>query len=112
AVVRILIDGNEVARGSNDGGIRPIVAVPMQDSGDVAMTFDIPELAPGEYSVVAVGVGFTVTCGGGGFDVLADAAQTGDGDGAKGALAFTGAQILGLVLLALILLAVGYVLVR
>lgn len=116
--VRILVDGVEMASGANDDG---------QAVDDVVMTFDVPDLEPGSYSIVAVGTGFTITCGVGGLDVLGSGASLGPGSaqaggsggggsgavaGDDGALAFTGAEIAGLVSLALALLAVGAYLVR
>lgn len=119
-VVRLLVDGEEVGRETSD-------------SGEVVIPFDIPDLEPGDYSIVAVGVDFTVTCGGGGLEILgaedavndpggsngangsggADGANSADGSGgARGALAFTGAEIAGIVALALALVAAGMYLVR
>lgn len=109
--VKVLLGGDEVTRGRSQPAVQPIRSMPVQSAvSDVVMSFDIPDLDPGSYSIAAVGVGFTVTCGAGGLDVLA--AGAGGGGGGGGALAFTGAQILGLVLLALVLIAIGYVLVR
>src|SRR5690606_23031240 len=100
AAVRILLDGIEMARGSNSDE-QSIVSMPAQSVGDVVLNFDIPDLTPGDYSIVAVGVGFTVTCGAGGLEILAANAATGPGSsgtgGKGGALAFTGAQILGMI---------------
>ncbi|MDE0803828.1 MAG: hypothetical protein OSA99_10935 [Acidimicrobiales bacterium] len=104
--VRVLFDGDVVASGSNGTqGFRGDV------SGTVELDFAVPAVAPGSYSLVAVGDSFTITCGSGDFAVLASGQTTGD-DGDDGALAFTGSEILLMVLLALALLAVGAALVR
>lgn len=115
--VRLLFAGREVARATNNGGVQSIRAMPAQ-AADLTMTFTVPDLPPGVYTVVAVGDTFTVTCTGNGFSIQGVAGSGGDrdgngnGDGGGGALAFTGASILGLVLLGLALLAIGYYLVR
>lgn len=106
--VRVLFNGEVVASGSNSAqGFRGAA------TGTVELDFTVPDVAPGSYSLVAVGDTFTITCGSGDFAVLAAGQTTGNGDGGDGgALAFTGSEILLMILVALALLAVGVALVR
>lgn len=87
---------------------------PIAATVDVAFSFGIPaDLAPGMYTPIVVGSTFNAECalpgGAVAFEVLA--ASDGDGDGDDD-LAFTGFEILFLVLLGLLLIAVGYAIVR
>ena len=80
----------------------------------VELSFAVPDRAPGDYVVTAVGPDFTVTCGPdveGVFAVLA-ASESTTGDGGSGPLAFTGANLLVLVVAGLVALTVGVALVR
>lgn len=84
------------------------------ESRDVVLKFDVPDLPPGRYQVVAVGDTFTVACGSGdGFQVLAastdgpGSGEPGSGESRGGALAFTGMSALMPVVVALSLIALG-----
>lgn len=103
ATFRVLVAGSEVARSTVQGtqGFLPMQA----ERTSTSVSFVVPDLGPGTYPVVVVGADFTISCGGGGLKVA------GSSTGRDG-LAFTGATILGLIALALILLIIGYVLVR
>lgn len=123
AEVRILFDGSEVARSSNDeqslGSVGPMFArssSQAQALSDVTLSFAIPDVPPGNYSVVAVGADFTATCsdaqGNDDFGVLAAGETTGGASDGDGDLALTGFEIAGLLALAVGLVATGWFLVR
>lgn len=114
-IVRILFDGSEVASNASDEQ----AAGPQLFRGassDVVLQFTVPDVAPGTYSVVAVGDTFSVTCGDGdgnlGFTVLASTDSATPNSDSDGALAFTGGQILGLLLIGALLLLLGALAVR
>ncbi|WP_436793926.1 hypothetical protein [Actinospongicola halichondriae] len=111
--VRLLLGGNEVAASGEVSGVRRIPA----QAQSIALSFAVPPLDPGNYDLVAVGNDFTVQCtlgGVAGFGVLGVSLSRGDGDGDgnKGPLAFTGASILLMILVALALVAIGWFAVR
>ena len=126
--VKILFDGVEVANSADGdqqatgsaGGPVLLRSAPAKatqaPSLTVTLTFQVPDVPPGNYSVVAVGDTFTVSCGAGdgstGFQVLAADDSTGSPIGSgRGPLAFTGASIVGLIVVAAVLLAAGWLLV-
>lgn len=86
------------------------VTVDADGNGDIQ--FNVPTLPPGEYQASASSVSGTAECqvpgGGTLFEVLADADDSGDGGG----LAFTGTSVLVLALVALALIAAGWLLRR
>jgi hypothetical protein len=77
------------------------------------ITFQVPDVPPGSYRIVAVGPGFSVDCGSDGtFEVLGASAGTGagaaDGDQSRGGLLpRTGTEIALWVLAALAAVVVG-----
>ena len=80
---------------------------------DVPMTFTVPEIAAGRYSLVAVGPGFSAEClAGTGFEVLSSGTPRSGGGGGGGSLARTGFTVLGLLVLAAVLVLVGRVMVQ
>lgn len=111
--VRLLFSGSEVANAA-------------ADVGAAVLSFVVPPVGPGTYSVVAVGNDFSVECTFGddaGFAVLAagvtqggaangGSANSGSASGGVRALAFTGFDVLLLVAIGLALLAIGWYLVR
>lgn len=91
-------------------------AAPITATTDVAFSFTVPaDLEPGMYAPVIVGTTFNTECalpgGADAFEVLAASDERGDGE-SGGDLAFTGFEILFLVFLGLLLIAVGYAIVR
>lgn len=109
---------------------RLVDQVEADDSGSALFSFAVPDVAPGDYEVVAVGATFTVTCGD---DLLSvgtagtggenpggenpggegtGPAGEGTGQGGGGALARTGANLAPLLALAAALIALGVYLRR
>lgn len=118
ATVTATVDG--VAFGSRvqinfDGEVVASAAAPsavQSATTSVQTSFSVPTRTPGSYLVTAVGPDFTVPCGpdvDGGFAVLAAADATTTGD--SGALAFTGFNLLLVVLVGLVAVAVGVLIV-
>lgn len=90
-------------------------AAPVAATVDVDFSFRIPvDIPPGEYTPVVIGATFSCECalpgGADAFGVLAAATDT--GDGGDGGLAFTGFDLLQLVILGIALVLAGYVVVR
>ncbi|CAN5753458.1 hypothetical protein BH24ACT3_BH24ACT3_01990 [soil metagenome] len=93
------------------GGGQSVSQAPRDASATI--TFQVPDLPAGSYPVVAVGPGFSASCGtGGSFEVLGASAGGTDGgsggdQGAGGLLPRTGAEIALWVLLACAAIVVG-----
>lgn len=103
ATVRVLIDGREAGRATAPSAFQ-------ESTTTLNVPFTVPDLEPGAYSLVAVGVDFTLSCTSDGmFDVLAASAGSGD-DGDD--LAFTGFDVLLLLVIAMALILIGRMLVR
>lgn len=114
--VRILFDGSEVGRGTAPEAPATFRRAPIQTAATtLEIDFVVPDLGPGTYIVSAVGANFTLECSpdADGFGVLAGA--TGDTPGSgddDGRLAFTGLNLLLLLLVALALILAGRYVLR
>lgn len=116
AKIRVLLGSIEVGSSDSEqaaaapGEVVAVAAgapVLFGQPSSVTIGFTVPELEPGMYQMFAVGVDFTVRCrtaAGGDFEVLGTSLER---PGGGGSLPFTGASILGLLLLAVALLLLG-----
>lgn len=109
--VDIEIGGEVAGSGEAEG--------PGDESGRTTfdITFVVPQLDPGEYSIAAVGATFTVRCGSGEFDVEvagADTSRSGPDSsrGGGGFLPRTGAELALWLAIAVLLALVGWAAVR
>lgn len=115
STIRLFLGSTEVAEVTAPAAPSGVRRLPAQVGAtvDVDFSFEVPDLAPGEYELTATGSTFTATCinplGGDTFGVLAAAIADDDG-GDDGDLAFTGLELLTMVLVALAAIAGGWVL--
>ena len=115
STIDFFLGGTKLGSIEVPAGAQKFRAAPISGTVDVEFSFAIPaDLAPGMYSPIIVGATFNSECalpgGAVAFEVLAASDERADDSG--GDLAFTGFEILSLAFLGLLLVAIGYVIVR